>query len=831
MLLLTMAIMVIGVLSSRECDHDCSDTICPSLDCNQTSFVNDCDCCPQCLRFRNEKCGDGHGQCVNGLECVNLDRLPFGVCQNKILTPRCDPELCDSSVPVCTEDSHLVLIPPSDNACCPKAQCECDYATCETLSNKCPNNTKRYLMRKGGNNPGMCCDQFECRQPAFYCGRVRCSLYRDLDLFTECPGDSYRPQEYIPQGSCCPIFPECQCKGSVCPPVRCGKNEKVVMIRRGTQSPGACCDIFQCLVDSNSTTDQSCFFEGKTYASGDNWHYEPCQTCWCNNGVSMCTSLECPSVARHCSWIEIPDGECCPICRGCIDDLGKHKVNESWAVDGCTNCTCSEDFKIQCQKSLCSCDGSERSNPCCLECPGEETCPNMDHCDLRCIHGLKRDAEGCEECICASENPKEDVVLYNKCNDQSPCERHCFNGFSLNDQGCYTCECKQCPSMEMCLKKCLFGYQINHAGCSICKCKAGGFETKKIETNNISDLCHREEKEYRNGDWWSESCRQCLCLQGRTYCSALSCMARDNCSLSQYNIKDGECCPSCGEFVEASFVPCHFDNVVSQYVDGEMFRKDCAVCICALGHVLCSEENCDKEYLNNSFPDDKAMQGYQMDCIDYKNRNHGYHSVWSDGICRHCQCQLNGSIACVDIICPEVKCDGKLLHLENQCCPVCFEHKTEASCDYNDVKYYQNEVFSDGLCRNCTCTIYGNVECNTTQCMECERPIYTPFECCPTCAENVLYSSKVETEVVIFDNGHLLNVYYISFAIVGCFVILLFVIGKFLKRYYMTSEAGKSMKNGYKYSRDEQTLHPLISRSDTLWSRSSNLSSVDSHLI
>ncbi|CAD5224120.1 unnamed protein product [Bursaphelenchus okinawaensis] len=789
MLILPVVVLIGSVYSSvSSCVTNCDDVVCSSLRCTNT-FTNECDCCPKCVQAEGQECDEDTLSCGHGLECVNSDDI--FQCQNE--SAECNPELCDVSVPVCIEDSHLVLEPPSDDKCCPEARCECDYAMCETLNKSCPQNTKKFLLRKGSNVPGMCCDQFECRQPGFHCGRVRCSIYQGLDLFTECPSDSFRPEAYIPEAACCPIYPDCKCKGSVCPPVQCNQDEDVVIIRRGTQSPGSCCDIFECRQKDNGMVTETCTHDGRQYLSGEQWNLPNCRTCWCDSGVSLCKTLECPVIAEHCTWIEIPDGECCPQCQGCTDEFGRHNIFDVWIKDDCTNCTCGDNFKTECVKPLCKCGESTKPGKCCTECEETTVCPSLLDCELRCQHGFEKDDNGCDQCICASESVIEDVVIYAKCEDQSPCEKSCFNGFQLDSEGCYTCECLKCPLMNNCKKKCLFGYKTNEMGCSICKCKEAVNERNVIKATNSID-CKIDDHIYKDSAWWSDSCRQCLCTNGRMYCSALSCTSSDDsCEATPYNVKKGECCPSCSQLIQPSFVPCNEDG--DQYVDGETVEVGCYKCICALGHVLCSDADCDKEYLLNSFPNESSEFGYQIDCIDYKNKMHVYNDTWTEGNCRLCQCQLNGTSSCVDIVCPEVNCDGYLAYLDGQCCPVCIEKCQVPVCEYNDVTYYANEVFSDGLCRNCTCTHYGNVECTTAQCPACERPVYVPFECCPTCSENVLFSSKMETEVVVFEESGL-NVHYATLALT-LLIIVAIVVVKTVKYYRKKESIARHTDNGY----------------------------------
>lgn len=154
------------------CPLDCDLVDCPPLDCASQGKLNDCDCCESCLRNVGEECGGTDGICGEGLRCDER-----GVCtgtfiyflfmdfflEDPVPFP-CDSVQCDLSVPVCPEDSLLTIISPSHTECCPKAECVCDTLKCDNNKVECPEGMDNIVLRKGTNQPGMCCDFVQCKR-------------------------------------------------------------------------------------------------------------------------------------------------------------------------------------------------------------------------------------------------------------------------------------------------------------------------------------------------------------------------------------------------------------------------------------------------------------------------------------------------------------------------------------------------------------------------------------------------------------------------------------------------------------------------------------------
>lgn len=145
-----------------------------------------------------------------------------------------------------------------------------------------------------------------------------------FDLYSpdgqNCPDDSFRPDPYVPAGSCCPIVPQCQCRNGICEPARCNPDQKLVIESRGRGEPGKCCDQFKCLPKNGSNGGEchhegrvgngtrnigqnKLYFTGRIYAVGELWRAGPCQECQCSATVALCRKMECPTLT--CEFLNL----------------------------------------------------------------------------------------------------------------------------------------------------------------------------------------------------------------------------------------------------------------------------------------------------------------------------------------------------------------------------------------------------------------------------------------------------------------------------------------------------------------------------------------------
>ncbi|VDD92582.1 unnamed protein product, partial [Enterobius vermicularis] len=525
---------------------------------------------------------------------------------------------------------------------------------CDPFTPDCEKGSERVLIKKAVGEPGNCCDRFECKQLELRCENVQCPDV--IDDEGECPEDSFKPPSYVPPGQCCPVYPSCRCQASICAPAHCREGQKVKIIRKGDGTPGRCCDDIECESgDEDQNADaKKCPHGGKTHENGEIWQSSSCKQCKCKEGIALCSEMSCPNPPPDCTWVEVPEGECCPVCMGCEADGIKRKRNETWQKDDCTSCSCAAEGVHHCQKHMCQvdCDNPKKvPGQCCPVCDAPLfmanplTCPAMEHCPLRCEYGLLRDAQGCFQCACA---PMIRPTAPN-CSEltETTCDKFCPHGYDRDGRGCATCKCAKCPPLHQCYKHCLYGFESNVYGCPICKCRVidrneTTYQTQLRKDRKGSDVCYTSspetgQLERDSGEWWSDGCRNCFCDQKHEYCSLITCPPKnESCPDDQWKKIDGwsvknafaetfnvssACCETC--LSQPTRVPVKHEHTVCQsagrlYVDGETWEvTPCTSCTCRIGHVLCRTVECpallcEHPIINNS---DSCCQKYWFNGI------------------------------------------------------------------------------------------------------------------------------------------------------------------------------------------------------------------------
>ncbi|CAI4221630.1 unnamed protein product [Auanema sp. JU1783] len=763
-----------------ECPSSCPE--CPEPECELT-VLDQCNCCPVCVRSAGETCGASAGVCSANLMCQQLnDNDEFGKCVDT--SSSCLKANCSVVFhPSCPFDSRLVILPPPAGECCGQpGTCHCDQQKCESLVPTCEDGKERVLVEDGRAEPGRCCDIFECREKQSECASVHCPpLPLDENEGVECPADSVRPAEHVPLGGCCPVRPGCRCRASECRPAVCPEGKKLKIVRKGNGNPGRCCDEWKC-DDDEKALGKSCERDGKVYSDGQEWMSNACDRCKCKKGVTACSKMTCPKTPVDCTWVMIPEDECCPVCVGCrTDKMEKIRKNETWQKDDCTTCTCSEEGTASCEKYMCtvSCENPRKiEGQCCPVCDEPTvftlpaTCPSLDHCPLRCENGLKRDDRGCFECSCLpDEHPKSiDCPELSK----ETCDKQCAHGYLKDAAGCGVCRCAKCPPLHQCFKHCLYGFETNSVGCPVCKCRTmSRIEAKLTITDKIGKLTGwdkcismtRNGKviERDGGEWWNDGCRHCFCEQKQEFCSLISCPPKpDDCDESNWILKEGSCCSSCSAEGTTTDIVNKHEHTVCQspgtgrlFTDGETWQlAPCISCTCRVGYVLCHTIECPPIACKSPvlLPNDQCCPRCPTDnstslmasktdtssvCTDENGAVHKQGSDWRTDDCTSCTCMKDGNVVCFRESCDNISvCSGTPLVIKGRCCPICSDVLSSTDvCTYESSVYSVKEEWKDGDCMKCSCVTGGQTICKETVCPPCVDPVPIDGQCCPLCKD------------------------------------------------------------------------------------------------
>uniref|UniRef100_A0A915AQ40 Cysteine-rich motor neuron 1 protein n=1 Tax=Parascaris univalens TaxID=6257 RepID=A0A915AQ40_PARUN len=764
------------------CPQKCPE-ICPDVSHCSYILPHPCNCCPICVRHLNETCGPEIGICDHGLYCREQNSGKGNASCVEMWPERCLKAKCEMIyLRQCPEDSILVTpLPPPGECCAPPAQCQCDIQKCDPFIPICEDGFERALVKEGTSEPGHCCDQFECRRPELRCESVHCDGGDDFE--EECPPDSVRAASYVPEGRCCPIYPGCKCRASICSPAQCPEGQRIKILHKGDGTPGRCCDEFRCESgeDGQGADAKRCPYADKMYDDGDTWHSNSCEQCKCRGGIALCSKMTCANPPSHCTWVAIPENECCPVCVGCQMDGEKRKRNETWHKDDCTSCSCGADGVHYCQKHMCQveCDNPRKvAGQCCPVCDeptiivNAAVCPSVEHCPLRCENGLLRDSRGCFQCICAPAT-KQTPINCNQLSDAN-CDKICAHGYMKDEKGCPVCKCAKCPPLDQCYKQCLYGFETNSNGCSLCKCRA----VSRIDAKLI--LLDKKERrgwdrcfsfsaqtgkllERDSGEWWNDGCRHCFCEQKHEFCSLLTCPERpDSCPIEQWKRLE-ECCAKCAAD-PVNAIAKHEHTVCQSagrlFVDGETWQlAPCTSCTCRVGNVLCRVVECPPIACPDPIPDESNQccpkcpetnnssisplsrpLGAALVCTDDNDIAHMEGSSWRTDECTSCRCVADGEdtkIECFRENCAELEnCLGMPLTIKGRCCPVCSDALSSgAVCNYNKNAYSIHEEWHDGPCRNCTCQPGGRTICKEQQCAPCANPLFIEGQCCPLCRD------------------------------------------------------------------------------------------------
>ncbi|XP_077998129.1 chordin-like [Glandiceps talaboti] len=244
---------------------------------------------------------------------------------------------------------------------------------------------------------------------------------------------------------------------------------------------------------------------------------------------------------------------------------------------------------------------------------------------------------------------------------------------------------------------------------------------------------------------------------------------------------------SIGFNVEADPRSCYFEN--EYHADGSSwspeFDEKCTTCRCTRRATICDPVMCPP--LNCSSPvedsdkccpvcpsgndreigNGKTVLDKSEDCFfDGDKKYHSLGVKWHPYIppfgyvpCALCECMPGNQVNCTKIKCPEINCPHPVRLNEMDCCQTCpvvtetiisdIQADDKKDCYINGFWYEHGEVWKPEVegaaeetmkCLTCKCED-GFAECQRETCHElsCKKTVEVPGECCPMCADDVVY--------------------------------------------------------------------------------------------
>ncbi|UMM35471.1 hypothetical protein L5515_008075 [Caenorhabditis briggsae] len=588
--------------------------------------------------------------------------------------------------------------------------------------------------------PGLVCDShLSCHQDSDLDGSSRCKermhdecLKANCPLYFHkgCPPDSQLITESSTPGNCCQKPGTCHCDQKKCVPSvpTCTKEERLVMVEKGSDTPGKCCAVYECQKKEKKCDNVICppIIQDEEPCPSDSFRppdmipKEGCcpvrQACKCRG--SICRPAQCPNKkvisvikkgtgypGRCCDEWDCIVGESKATCKH--NNIERQPM-ETWHANDCETCQCLRGVSV-CSKMACPKVNQEctwigiPTGECCPVCLG---CQTENQTKLERGDTWQKDdctsctcselgAHMCEKYMCKTDFCDEPTIIRPPatCPSLELCSLRCANGLRRDNIGCYVCEClpdevptnPRCRELndENCEKQCAHGYLKDEDGCTVCKC------SKCPPLHQ----CHKH------------------CLYGfetnSAGCSLCKCRASSKLDKKPSTTKSMK--PGAGSLQQTEY---HSEKCISFSNDGHQIVRD----------------------------------GGEW---------------WSDG-CRHCFCE-NKQEFCSLISCPSKPsdcADENWVQKEEECCPSCTDQKKKPKSS-NSLAAQKHEhtvcqspgtgrLFTDGEtwqlapCVSCTCRV-GHVLCRTTECppIACPNPEYeNEDDCCPVCPEQKVVNTK-----------------------------------------------------------------------------------------
>lgn len=259
-----------------------------------------------------------------------------------------------------------------------------------------------------------------------------------------------------------------------------------------------------------------CVQNGVHHASDTEWTEEkdPCHVYTCKGGVITKSKLECYT---PCSKPKpAPPGQCCPVCDGCLMNGQKVTADRSVTTteDPCVTCKCNNNKQLTCAKLACPI----------LNCPNAKIVRDPGKCCPHCIGSAKFYAPPKGACMFGMYVLNSGTKY---CTDSCTCCTCVNSTLSCVRDTCPVLECPselQTTAPGRCCKQCP-AVQESRASCSV------GGRTYQDDEN-----------------WQLDSCKTCICKQGKVRCAMLVCPPVSPCPPgSKLEHPEGQCCARCVE--------------------------------------------------------------------------------------------------------------------------------------------------------------------------------------------------------------------------------------------------------------------------------------------
>ncbi|XP_006821660.1 uncharacterized protein LOC100371432 [Saccoglossus kowalevskii] len=772
--------------SCSKCECHDGKILCSTFTCSSEVTVNTpgCKivevpdrCCPEVVC--EDRCIDHEGHYRYENDIWYSDSCTQCMCRNNEVT--CTKETChninDSNFP---EGCHYEEV---RGQCCPNVICPSEI---EDRDSSCHDDGKTY----GHGSAWMqsSCNYCMCRNGEMICRSTDCPQFEN-PILRGCT------QMYV-DGKCCPEIvcnkePTCSHNGEThyhgeswhpdtCSTCTCDQGVTNCLVTN-CQEPGPGCTARfvenQCCPEITCQTYHHvpmCNSSGIWHTNGETWLESDCDICTCHNGLTTCTSIECPMLTQTPGChIVYEEGQCCPvkICRGTKDMCARgdirHSDGETYSIHTNTNI---EDLHTWNRKMIstgcatCTCMKGRIS---CME----NVCPEVRP-DCRVVENERDNECACPTIVCPEKKsgvcPIPNVHNVRTCDNECDADTHCTDDHKCCFNGCgMTCTK---PVIEGCFD--VFGVLRSHgdiwhkSDCSICECvndQSICTESKcpevpshctvrpvdgqccgelVCENTYPATSCSHGNKVYPvDSTWVVDSCTTCSCIDGVTVCDSVTCPTTNVPGCRPSYVK-GKCCPEkiCKE-------PDSCDVNGEVHLNGEVwYLNECNRCHCVKGKYYCTETKCPVPQEGCQYDMTRTVNKQcckNITCTtsssektcEYMGEMKNSGEVWKKDSCTVCECD-EGKTMCTVNTCPKmsVRPGCHAVKVNGQCCPeiVC---RNMHSCMIDGVEHRNGEQWMHDNCTICRCEL-GHKYCTTKTCAEpsnyCAYSTQvTPGTCCP----------------------------------------------------------------------------------------------------